>query len=114
MQILGFLTQAGAVALLSMFVGVIPLGVAVAYAIRPSEHRLALLRPLSLATVFASLTGLVAGLANVLRSVAVHDIPLFSGRSALGLSEALVPMFVGFGCLTIAWLCVATGLWRHP
>ena len=114
MQILEFLTQAGSVALLSMFVGVVPLGFGVAYAIRPSEHRLALMRPLSLATIFAALTGLVAGLANVLRSVAVHDIPLFSGRSALGMSEALVPMFVGFGCLTIAWLCDAAGLWRQP
>ena len=22
------------------------------------------------------------------------------------MSEALVPMFIGFGCLTVAWLCV--------
>ena len=114
MQILGFLTQAGGVALLSMFVGVIPLGFGVAYAIRPNEHRLAIMRPVSLATIFAALCGLVAGVANVLRNVAVRETPLLTGVGALGLSEALVPMFVGFGCLTVAWLCVAAGLWRHP
>ena len=114
MEILGFLTQAGAIALFSMFVGVVPLGLGIAYVIRPSEHRLALLRPLSLATICAAVCGLAAGVANVLRTVAVHGIPLFSGNGALGLSEALVPMFVGFGCLTVAWLCVAAGLWRHP
>jgi hypothetical protein len=28
------------------------------------------------------------------------------------LAESLVPVFFGFGCLTVAWLCVAFGLWR--
>jgi hypothetical protein len=32
----------------------------------------------------------------------------------IGFAEALVPIFFGFGCLTIAWLCVAVGLWRRP
>jgi hypothetical protein len=114
MQIFGFLTQAGIIALLSMFMGVIPLGMGIAYAIRPSERRLAFMRPLSLATVFAALCGLATGTAHVLRSVAVHGIPIFSGNGAVGLSEALVPMIVGFGCLTVAWLCVAVGLARHP
>jgi hypothetical protein len=113
-EILGFLTQAGIIALLSMFMGVVPLGMGIAYAIRPSERRLAFMRPLSLATVFASLCGLAAGVAHVLRSVSVHGIPLFSGNGALGLSEALVPLFAGCGCLTVAWLCVAVGLARHP
>lgn len=114
MEILKVLSQASIVGLLSMFVGVIPLGIGVAYALRPTEHRLALMRPLSLATIFAALCGFIAGVANVLRGVAVKGDPLLSGVSALGLSEAVIPMFVGFGCLTVAWLCVAVGLGRHP
>jgi hypothetical protein len=37
----------------------------------------------------------------------------FTRISAIGLAEALVPIFLGFGCLTCAWLLVAVGLWRH-
>jgi hypothetical protein len=50
----------------------------------------------------------------VLRSIAVT--PDFSqesyGRIALGASESLVPMFVGFACLSVAWLLVAVGMSR--
>jgi hypothetical protein len=31
-----------------------------------------------------------------------------------GLSEALIPVFVGFACLTVAWLLVAVGMSRSP
>ena len=29
------------------------------------------------------------------------------------LAESLVPIVVGFGCLTVAWLCVAMGMRKH-
>jgi hypothetical protein len=51
---------------------------------------------------------------NVFLFMARSETPTFSRVAALGLSEALVPVFFGFGCLTAAWLCVALGLWRHP
>ena len=48
-------TVAGSiVALASMFMGVVPLAMGIVYVIWPSEHRLALMRPLSLATIFAA------------------------------------------------------------
>jgi hypothetical protein len=28
-------------------------------------------------------------------------------------ADSLVPLFVGFGCLTLPWLCVTIGLWRR-
>jgi len=110
---LEILTQAGIFALLSLVVAVIPLVMGVIYAVRPSEGRLALMRPLSLASLFAGLAGLLSGLVNILRGIAVT--PGYPNeRIALGLSEALIPLFVAFGCLTVGWLCVALGLTRQP
>ena len=36
---------------------------------------------------------------------------VMSGLMAIGAAESLVPVFVGFACLTVAWLLVAVGLW---
>jgi len=108
------LRQASIVALASMFMGVVPLGMGIVYAIWPSEQRLALMRPLSLSTIFAALSGSTLGLLNVLRGVGMSQTPEFSRAAAIGLAESLVPIFFGFGCLTVAWLCVALGLWRRP
>jgi hypothetical protein len=83
----------------------------VLYAIRPNEARLALMRPLALASIFASLCGFLSGLVHTFRNMGAN--PSFTGPVAVGLSEALVPMFIGAGCLTVAWLCVALGLRRH-
>ncbi len=108
------LRQASLVALLSLIVGVLPLGVGVAYAIRPTEQRLALMRPLSLAGLFGSLGGLLSGAINILRTIGVSETPVDFRFVAIGLAEALVPLFVALGCLTVAWLCAAVGLRRHP
>ena len=108
------LTQASIIALVSMFMGLVPLGMGIVYAIRPSEQRLALMRPLSLATIFGAISGTMLGLLNVLRGIGVAERLEFSRISAIGLAESLVPVFFGFGCLTVAWLCVALGLWRRP
>jgi hypothetical protein len=107
------LRQASIVALLSLIVSVLPLGAGAAYAIRPTEQRLALMRPVSLAGLFAALCGLLSGLVNILRLIAVSDTPVEARFIALALAEALVPLFVAFGCLAVAWLCVALGLRRH-
>jgi hypothetical protein len=108
------LTNAGVVAKVTMFMGLLPLAMGVAYAVWPSEQRLALLRPLSLATIFAALSGSVLGVVHVFRGIGVSGAPGLSPMAALGLAEALVPTFVGLGCLTVAWLCVTIGLWRRP
>jgi hypothetical protein len=79
-----------------------------------SEQRLALMRPLSLATIFAGISGSVLGVVNVFLFMGRNEPPTFSHVAAIGISEALVPIFFGFGCLTVAWLSVALGLWRRP
>jgi hypothetical protein len=114
MDLFEMLRQAGILALLSLAIDFVPLVMALAYVARPSERRLALMRPLSLAGLFAALTGGVVGFLNVLRGIAVDSEPFADGyrRAAAGASEALVATFVGFGCLTVAWLLVAVGMSR--
>ena len=107
------LTQISIVGRLSILLGVVPLGMGIVYAIWPSEQRLALMRPLSLATIFAALSGSVLGLLNVLKGVGASQTAEWT-RISPGLAESLVPVFFGFSCLTAAWLCVAVGLWRRP
>jgi hypothetical protein len=101
-------------ALASMFVGVLPLTMGIVYAIWPNEQRLTLMRTLSLATVFAAVEGVALGLINELRFISRSETVTFSRAVAQGLAESLVSLFFGFGCLTVAWLCVTLGLWRRP
>ncbi len=108
------LRNASIFAILSTLVGVVPLTMGIVYAIWPSEQRLALMRPLSLATIFAAISGSTLGFLNVFRGMGLTPTSGFSHVSAIGLAESLVPMFVGFGCLTGAWLAVTLGLWRRP
>jgi hypothetical protein len=108
------LANAGIMALASMFVGVLPLSMGVVYAVWPTEQRLTLMRPLSLATLFAAIAGVTLGFINELRFIGRSETVTFSRQVVIGLAESLVPLFVGFGCLTVAWLCVTLGLWRRP
>lgn len=104
----------GLMALVSMIVGLLPLGMGIAYAFSPSEQRLMLLRPLSLAAVFAGLNGMAAGFINEFRYLAGTGEMSFTPQVAMATGESLFPLFFNFGCLTIAWLCVTLGLWRRP
>ena len=108
------LANAGVMALASMFVGVLPLTLGIAYAIWPNEQRLTLMRTLSLATVFAAVAGVALGFINSLRFIGRSETVTFSSQVATGVAESLVPLFFGFGCLTVGWLCVTLGLWRRP
>jgi hypothetical protein len=108
------LTHAGPLAILSMLVGVLPLAMGIVYAVWPNEQRLMLMRPLSLATVFSAVSGVALGFINELRFIGRSETVTFSQQVAAGTAESLVPLFFGFGCLTVAWLCVALGLWRRP
>jgi len=97
-----------------MFVGVLPLSMGIVYAIWPNDQRLTLMRTLSLATVFAAVAGVAVGFINELRFISRSETVTFSQQVASGVAESLVPLFFGFGCLTVAWLCVTLGLWRRP
>jgi hypothetical protein len=108
------LRNSSIVGLLSLVVPILPLGAGIAYALGPTEQRLALMRPVSLAAIFAGLCGSLVGTVNILRHIGVSATPVSSQAIAVGSAEALVPLLFGFGCLTAAWLCVAIGLRRRP
>jgi len=107
------LRQASLFALLTLVIACVPLVMAVVYAIRPTERNLALMRPLSLAGLFASMAGAVLGFINVLRLVWTRELTAETFKViAVGSSESLVPTLVGFASLTAAWLLVAVGMGR--
>jgi hypothetical protein len=105
---------AGIFALLTIFIGFAPLLMAIVYVMRPTERNLALMRPASLAGIFGALCGVAGGFIVVLREFGVVEnvTERTYHAMAIGFAEALVPVFVCFGCLTIAWLLVALGMRR--
>ena len=105
------LSQMGIAALLSLIVAVTPAIMGTAYAIWPSEAKLALMRPISLAGLFAGLGGFTTGMVNLFQYAASHSGPVLETSPLFaGAAESLVPLGVAFGALTIAWLLVAVGM----
>jgi hypothetical protein len=106
------ITEASIMTLLLLLISTAPMVMGVMFAIRPNERRLALMRPLSLAGIFAGVCNLLVGLANALR--AMSRLPSFDPPDMqiafVVLIEAVIPTFVTFACLTVAWLCVAMGM----
>ena len=109
---MGTLANAGIMAVLSMVVCLVPMIMGIGYAIWPSESKLALMRPLSLASIFSGLAGCMIGFINTLRMAAMENVPLTSPGAVIGIAESLVPLLVAFGSLTAAWLLVAVGMKR--
>ncbi|MEO6238963.1 MAG: hypothetical protein ABIQ52_18355 [Vicinamibacterales bacterium] len=99
---------------LTMAVALAAFGLAVSHVIRPTAHKLALMRPVSLATIFATLSGLLGGWIAVLGGIAATpdgQLPIASVNR--GIAESLTTGFVCFGFLAAAWLLVAAGMLRR-
>jgi hypothetical protein len=108
------LRNMGLAGILSLLLTLTPMVMAVAYVIRPSERRLAFMRPLSLAGLFAALTGTVLGFINTFAFLWTRDFTVETYKiTAVGVAESLVTLAVGFACLTAAWLLVAAGMARQ-
>lgn len=109
------LANASVFAKLTLLIGLAPLAMGIAYAIRPSERRLLMMRPLSLASIFATLAAMIAGFVGVLVAFGTASDTSATEwhRSAVGLAEALVPPFMTFAFLAVAWISVALGLRRQ-
>jgi hypothetical protein len=112
MELVRMFNESGFLAKITVFMGVLPFVAALAYAWRPTESRLVMLRPLSLAAVFAGVSGVALGWMAVLRGIAVSAMPV-SPAAFVGMAETFVPAFVNFGLLAGAWLLVAAGMWRR-
>lgn len=98
--------------------GVGALGTAIAYAVHPTESKLALMRPLSLASIFGALCSFSGGVAVVLQGLAITfkfgKGSIDVGAVLMGFRETAVPIFVAFAFLSVAWLFVALGMRRQP
>jgi uncharacterized membrane protein YhaH (DUF805 family) len=107
-------TETSILGLLGIVVALATTAYAAVYAWRPEESRLVLMRPLSLATIFAALCSFNVGIANVLNGISATET--WSGYTwqmvAKGTSETFVTLFAAFGCLALTWLCVALGMRR--
>jgi ABC-type transport system involved in cytochrome c biogenesis permease subunit len=106
--------NAGIFGKLGVLVSLAAVGMALIYAIKPNEQRLALMRPLSLAAIFGGLSSFTIGVVSILQGIS--ETPTFTVNTwhhiAAGAAEAVIALFVVFGCLTIAWLLVTVGLRR--
>jgi hypothetical protein len=107
MELLG---QVSVFAKLTMAVAIVAFGLAVAYVFQPTEQKLALMRPVSLAAIFATVSGLLGGWIAVLASIpATPDGHLPVASLYRGIAESLTVGFVSFGLLAAAWMLVAVG-----
>ncbi len=108
------LSQIGPFAKLSMVVGVVAFAVAILYAIRPTERKLAFMRPVSLAAIFGAICGFAVGTAMIFQFLAATSPDRIDmARVYTGLAETFLPVFVSFGFLAAAWLLVAAGMLRR-
>jgi hypothetical protein len=106
--------EIGPFAKLTMLVAIATFGLAVSYVVRPTERRLILMRPVSLAAIFATISGVLAGWIAVLGGVAATAEGRLPTPSLYrGIAESLTVGFVCFGLLAAAWLLVALGVLRR-
>ena len=101
-------------AMLTMAVAIAAFAVAVSHVFRPTGQKLALMRPVSLAAIFATLSGVLGGWIVVLGGIAAApDGSLPTPRVYQGIAESLTVGFVCFGLLAAAWLLVALATLRR-
>ena len=113
-NIVELLGEVSLFAKLTMVVAIVAFGVAVAFVFRPTEQKLALMRPVSLAAIFATVSGLLGGWIAVLASIpATPDGHLPVASLYRGIAESLAVGFVSFGLLAAAWMLVAVGALRR-
>jgi hypothetical protein len=88
------------------------LAASVLFVLKSDLRKLAMIRALSLATVFAIAAGLCANVAAVLTFASRGSEPDLHLIITAGLAESLAPGILGFTMLSISWLLVAVGTRR--
>jgi len=85
------------------------LGVAISFAVRPAETKLAILRPLSLGLAFGAVGMFCAGSANTLAFASNAGLTDACNVQMLlgGFAEALLPGAVAFSAMAVAWALAA-------
>jgi len=87
----------------------------VRFAIAADARRLAMLRGLTWAQVFAVGSGVASNVVAVMWNVGrtTDDEPVLP-RILIGLGEALTPAVLGLTTLSVAWILITFGLRRTP
>src|SRR5262245_41527509 len=88
------LRNLGIVARLGALVCTTPMLLGIAIAFRPTERWFALMRPLSLAAIFVTISNTLLGLVNMLVYVSSKSAPVSLNVLAAGLAETLVLPFL--------------------
>jgi hypothetical protein len=105
-------------------IGLATLALAIRFAFRPAERTLAILRPLSAATIASALTAVLLGTANGLTGLkwameraarAGQPVPSPVNVPAIlgGTIESLAALAACAALLTVVWVLVAVGLRRQ-
>lgn len=91
------------------------LGTAGLYVLRPSDLTLSLMRPISLASLFAALGSTTFGAITILTGAAHTATWTAAAASRLlaGCAEALVPLAATLALLALAWLVATVGMLRQ-
>ena len=97
-----------------LLVSAAPLAMAIAFAFSPNERWLGLMRPLTLAGIFAAIANTCLGFANTFRTLERLAPASPPGQFYAMLSEAAIVPFLSFVLLSLAWLCVTLGMRRQP
>jgi hypothetical protein len=100
----------GIMAILGVLTCVVPMVLGAWFAFRPGERLLALMRPLTLAAVFAAVSNTMLGLVNTLHYVSLRSEPVSTQLLSAQLAETLAVPFLSFGCLAAAWVGIAVGM----
>ena len=100
----------GVAAILGLFVTAAPMLLGLAFAVRPTERRLALMRPLSLAGMFAATANVFLGITNSLVGASRNGVSFADARVVPGLAEVAVLGFLSFALLSVGWLAVTAGM----
>lgn len=98
--------------------GIVALGAAARFAIRPAREQLAFVRAMSAAALYATLAGTAAALGSTFLHVAgveqMRTDPQWALIIVQGLGESMSPGIMGFALLALTSLLVAVGAGRVP
>ena len=103
----------GPAAIAGLFVTAAPLALAIAFAFRPKERWLALMRPLTLAGIFAGIANTFLGFANTFVYLSRRATEVEPGHYYAMLADSTVVPFLSFVLLSLAWLCITLGMRRQ-
>jgi hypothetical protein len=107
------ISNLGFAAKFGLLITAAPMLLGLVFAARPREQWLALMRPLTLAGIFAATANVFLGVTNSLAWASRTAVATpMDVRLLGGLSEVAVLGFLSFAFLTVGWLAVAVGMRR--